>query len=54
MDMTEQSLDDFHRHACNAADFLKAIGHEGRLMILCDLTTGEKSVSEARTFPTRS
>jgi len=46
MDITEHSLDDFHRHACNAAEFLKAISHEGRLMILCYLATGEKSVSE--------
>ncbi len=26
--------------------FLKAISHEGRLMILCHLVTGEKSVTE--------
>ena len=32
--------------ACNAADFLKALSHEGRLMILCHLATGEKSVGE--------
>jgi DNA-binding transcriptional ArsR family regulator len=35
-----------HSHACDASEFLKAISHEGRLMILCYLTTGEKSVSE--------
>ena len=29
-----------------AAAFLKALSHEGRLMILCHLTTGEKSVTE--------
>lgn len=29
-----------------AASFLKALSHEGRLMILCHLTTGEKSVTE--------
>ena len=29
-----------------AANFLKALSHEGRLMILCHLTTGEKSVTE--------
>lgn len=46
MEMTKQSLDDFPRNACNAAEFLKAISHEGRLMILYYLTTGEKSVSE--------
>lgn len=29
-----------------AAAFLKALAHEGRLMILCHLNTGEKSVTE--------
>jgi ArsR family transcriptional regulator len=29
-----------------AAGFLKALSHEGRLMILCHLTSGEKSVTE--------
>ena len=29
-----------------ASNFLKALGHEGRLMILCHLANGEKSVTE--------
>lgn len=29
-----------------AADFLKALAHEGRLLILCHLASGEKSVSD--------
>ena len=29
-----------------AAAFLKALSHEGRLMILCHLTGGEKTVTE--------
>jgi DNA-binding transcriptional ArsR family regulator len=29
-----------------AAAFLKALAHEGRLMILCHLSSGEKSVTE--------
>ncbi|WP_127105310.1 ArsR/SmtB family transcription factor [Pararhodobacter zhoushanensis] len=29
-----------------AAAFLKALAHEGRLLILCYLSTGEKSVTE--------
>ncbi len=37
-DMTAQAQD--------AAAFLKALAHEGRLMILCHLSTGEKSVGE--------
>jgi DNA-binding transcriptional ArsR family regulator len=32
--------------AQRATDFLKALAHESRLMILCILTEGEKSVSE--------
>ncbi len=32
--------------AKKAADFLKALAHENRLMILCNLSQGEKSVSE--------
>lgn len=32
--------------ATEAANFLKALAHEGRLMILCHLSTGEKSVTE--------
>lgn len=29
-----------------AANLLKALSHEGRLMILCHLSSGEKSVTE--------
>jgi len=32
--------------AAQAAAFLKALSHEGRLMILCHLTGGEKTVTE--------
>lgn len=32
--------------ANDAANFLKALGHDGRLMILCHLTSGRKSVTE--------
>lgn len=38
--------DDMVQKAEEAAGFLKALSHEGRLMILCHLTTGEKSVTE--------
>ena len=34
------------KNAQAAANFLKAISHEGRLMILCHLASGEKSVTE--------
>ena len=33
-------------HADKVAAFLKALSHEGRLMILCHLAGGEKSVTE--------
>ena len=33
-------------YALDAANFLKALGHEGRLMILCHLSSGPKSVTE--------
>ncbi len=33
-------------NARHAADFLKALAHEGRLMILCHLAQGERSVTE--------
>lgn len=32
--------------ATAAAGFLKALSHEGRLMILCHLSSGERSVTE--------
>ncbi|WP_220443692.1 ArsR/SmtB family transcription factor [Paracoccus luteus] len=36
--------------AAEAAALLKALAHEGRLMILCHLVTGEKSVGELETL----
>ncbi|MEC9367867.1 MAG: metalloregulator ArsR/SmtB family transcription factor [Pseudomonadota bacterium] len=38
--------DDMASHAQAAADLLKALAHETRLMILCLLVDGEKSVGE--------
>ena len=37
---------DMASNASQAAAFLKTLAHEGRLMILCHLGSGEKSVSE--------
>ena len=45
-DLTEPELDAIVDRATTASAFLKAISHEGRLMILCHLVTGEKSVTE--------
>jgi ArsR family transcriptional regulator len=44
--MSEAELDRIVEKAETASAFLKAISHEGRLMILCHLVTGEKSVTE--------
>lgn len=35
--------------ACEAADFLKVIANDRRLMILCELLKGERSVGELET-----
>ena len=43
---SEEQLDRMMEHATIATNYLKAISHEGRLMILCHLATGEKSVTE--------
>lgn len=46
---TRGRLNDLDRIAGNArraSDFLKALAHESRLLILCILAEGEKSVSE--------
>lgn len=37
---------DMVTNAASAAAFLKTLAHEGRLMILCHLGSGEKSVGE--------
>lgn len=37
---------DMRRQSQAAASFLKALSHEGRLMILCHLSSGEKSVTQ--------
>jgi DNA-binding transcriptional ArsR family regulator len=40
------NLDRMVDSAREASDFLKALAHESRLVILCDLIQGEKSVGE--------
>lgn len=45
-DMDPKELDQLVDSATTASNFLKAISHEGRLMILCHLVSGEKSVTE--------
>lgn len=43
---SEDELDAMGRNAALATDFLKAIAHESRLMILCYLAGGPRSVTE--------
>jgi len=44
--MCAEDMERMVRNAQRASNFLKAISHEGRLMILCHLASGEKSVME--------
>ncbi|THD75613.1 transcriptional regulator [Thalassobius vesicularis] len=44
--ITDQEMDRIVDNATNASNFLKAVSHEGRMLILCHLVTGEKSVTE--------
>ncbi len=44
--LSPQALADLQGSAANAAAYLKALAHEGRLMILCYLGAGERSVGE--------
>ncbi len=41
-----EDMEKMMANAMSASNFLKAISHEGRLMILCHLASGEKSVTE--------
>ena len=45
-EMCAEDIERMVENAQNASNFLKAISHEGRLMILCHLASGEKSVTE--------
>lgn len=49
-DITQDELDKIVSNATMAAEFLKALGQESRLLILCYLLTGEKSVTEMERF----
>jgi len=45
-DLSEPDMDRMMQNARDATDFLKALAHESRLMILCHLASGERSVTE--------
>ena len=44
--LPEGATNDMAGRATEAAAYLKSLSHEGRLMILCHLASGEKSVTE--------
>lgn len=48
--MRPEDMERMMESARLASNFLKAISHEGRLMILCHLAYGEKSVTELETL----
>jgi ArsR family transcriptional regulator len=45
-DLANFDITDFQASAAQAAQLLRALGNERRLMILCQLTEGERSVGE--------
>jgi len=44
--VTEDTLTELQQHAGEAAGLMKALGNESRLLILCALSEGERSVGE--------
>lgn len=46
LDLDEREMEEIFDNATRAANFLKAVSHENRLLILCHLASGEKSVTE--------
>ncbi len=45
-DLVRQRIEMMREHAPDAAGLMKALGNESRLMILCTLAEGERSVGE--------
>ncbi|MBB5275731.1 ArsR/SmtB family transcription factor [Rhizobium rosettiformans] len=48
--LTAEALDDFLTKARAASNLLKALSHETRLLMLCMLCQGEKTVTEIEHF----
>jgi len=46
MDTNQLDMSQMVLHASDAAGLMKALGNESRLMILCTLASGERSVSD--------
>lgn len=49
-DLSEEDLDLMVQNAAEASEFLKTLGQESRLLILCALMRGERSVTELEEF----
>lgn len=47
--MAENPLKQMRRHAGEVSDFLRSLGNENRLLLLCALLDGEQSVTELNT-----
>lgn len=45
-DLVSQRIEQMRTHAPDAAGLMKALGNESRLMILCTLAEGERSVGD--------
>ena len=45
-DVIDERFEQMRKHAPDAAGLMKALGNESRLMILCTLAEGERSVGE--------
>ena len=48
--MSDEDMDKIASNAMEASNFLKAISHEGRLMILCHLASGENRLPNSKIF----
>ena len=48
--LAPDEMDSMMEQVRDAAGFLKALAHEGRLMMLCHLVSGEKTVTEFETL----
>lgn len=44
--ISDDEMERIVENATTASNFLKTVSHEGRLLILCHLVSGEKSVTE--------
>lgn len=45
-EFNQEDMEQMQLHASDAAGLMKALGNESRLMILCTLATGERSVGD--------